>query len=84
MNEVNQEYSKLLSEHDANTGSTDRKKYLKSLIMKNIPDAEFVKAYRKNESERILSKRSLGVVVNEFEEYVDDDIKCLSKAAAVL
>ncbi|CAB3995713.1 Hypothetical predicted protein [Paramuricea clavata] len=77
---------KLLSEYDANTGSTDRKKYLKSLITKNIPDAEFVKAYRKNVSERILSKRSLGDAVNEFEEYVDDeeDIKCLSKATAVI
>ena len=85
MNEVNQEYNNLLNEYDANTGS-DRKKYLKSLISKNIPDAEFLKSHRKNESERILSKRSLGCAVNEFEEYVDDeeDVKCLSKAASVL
>ena len=46
MNEVNQEYNNLLSEYDANTGS-DRKKYLKSLISKNIPDAEFVSLTRK-------------------------------------
>eukprot|EP00795_Rhopilema_esculentum_P017661 gene17661-9309_t len=86
INEVNQEYNNLLCEFGANTWSGDRKKYLKGLIVKHIPDVKFVKPPRKNESERILSEVSLGNAVYVYEEDANDeeDIKCLSKAASVL
>ncbi len=78
-------YRELLEQN----GITDKRKYLKELITRNIEGVDFVKSHRMNESEHIVCKQLLGKAISNLRETQEDedeeiDIEILSKAARML
>ena len=65
MNDINDEYLSTLNEPGVSVDSSDFKRHLKSLITKNISTAEFVRPHRRNESDHIISSKTLSVVVDK-------------------
>ena len=89
MNDIDKEYKSLLEENGIEPRSSSYKQLLKEIIKENIDDAEFVKSHRAYDSEQVLSKQLLSSAVTELRESQntaqnENDIKCLSKAAAII
>ena len=72
MNQINNEYVSLLKEHDLTFG-WHHKKYLKELIVKNIPDVEFVKSVCPNEAEQVTLASSVRQAVSHYSTQDQDD-----------
>ena len=60
MNAINKKYIELLQECETNHDNvrTNYKKYLKQLIIDNIPEVDIIKSVRKNEPERIYANET--------------------------
>ena len=64
MNEINDEYVSILEEyHITEQYDFHHKRYLKDLIRENLPNVEFVKSVRKNESEKVILSGSVSQAV---------------------
>ena len=72
MNQINDEYTALLREHQLEY-KWHFKKYLKELIQKNIPDVEFVKPVTR-EAERVMLSRSVSKAVAFATQNLDDPV----------
>eukprot|EP00794_Sanderia_malayensis_P013489 gene13489-14886_t len=82
-------YRELLEQNGLSFGISDKRKYLKELITRNIEGVDFVKSHRMNESEHIVCKQLLGKAISNLRETQEDedeeiDIEILSKAARML
>ncbi len=64
MRDVNKQYLCILAENGTITDAHDYKKHLKQLILDNISDIEFVRPYKQNESEHLITTKTLGVAVD--------------------
>jgi len=64
MNDINDEYVSILEEyHIEQLYCGNHKKYLKELIQEYLPNVEFVKSVRKNESEKVILSKSISQAV---------------------
>jgi hypothetical protein len=83
MTDINNEYAALLYKNKINK-SDNQKKYLKTLILKHIPNAEFVQPPRRNESENLMLSKSVGdavdYVMKQDTNAIIDGIVKLSRA----
>ena len=81
---VNVTYINLLMENHHTPVKENYRRYLKQLLSENIPDIEFIKLVRKNESERICSTNLIHKSVDKYYHNINDQIKTIYNAAKII
>ena len=72
MNIINTTYINLLQDNNHADINPNYKRYLKQLILENIPYVEFIKLRRKNESEKLCSTKEKNVIDTALENAKDN------------
>lgn len=84
MNTLNQRYNDLLFEFEIEERG-NHKKHIKQLILENIQNAEFCKSPKRNEAERVCSKKTSECILdNAIKQSAHDDLNSIFKVATML
>lgn len=81
---VNIAYINLLKENHQPIIKENYRRYLKQLLSENVPDIEFIKPVRKNESEKICLTKFVHETVDKHYFNTSDQINTLYDAAKII
>lgn len=86
MNDINQMYTLLLHDNELPvTDTSNYKKYLKQLVLDNLPDVQFSRHPDKTKPEQVLSTRSKErLLAGSTSTDLKEDLKLLMRAAKIL
>ena len=81
MNNINTTYINLLQENNRADINPNYKRYLKQLILKNIPYVVFIKVRQKNESEKLCSTKERNNIIDTALENAKDNMSNIFETA---
>ena len=81
MNNINATYINLLQDNNHADTNANYKRYLKQLILEDIPYVEFIKPRRKNESDKLCSTKERNNIIDTALENAKDNMSKLSETA---
>jgi len=85
MNNINTTYINLLQDNNHPSEiKNNNKRYLKRIILENIPDVEVIKPRRKNVPERLCSTKEKDAIVGDALENVSDNLQHIFQAAKLV
>ena len=81
MNNINTTYINLFQDNNHADINSNYKRFLKQLILENIPYVEFIKLTRKNESEKLCSTKEKDNVIDTALENAKDNMSNIFETA---